>query len=353
MKTILSLIFAFCFTLTVSAQNELKSVNVDNVRFPFKERKMPRKPFNPPFFYYSPQVILHPSLKGIIAQQTLAERLFILDQRKAKQERDADMLVKITMQPIEIIDFKIGQRIDEYKDSRGEVVRTRVYWPEISYSFAATADIVNRRVNAVTSTYDIQSRKEVRTFISREFDDLRAAENYWAYNRALAMEEIIRNETVQAMDRLNAMLEKDFSFPIYNNSGLIKTINEKKHPENTALRRKSTSLVGILTKLDGNRALTVERVQPELEYFLNIPLRYTTDSKPDVRLRYVAYYNICRIYLFLEMPEKVEKWADLLFENGFDTKDRDRLVKDAETLRKTLSEGIGTYQFDPQDYFDR
>lgn len=353
MKTILSTLIFLCLATSTWAQSGVKSINVDNLRFSFQERMMPKKPFNPPFFYYSCQVMLHPSLKGNIGERELADRVGIVDQRKARSERDANMLVKVTMMPIEIIDYKVVRRVERRKDKYGEITHISFYSTEITYSFAASADIINWKTKTSVYGYDIQNRKEVRVFTTREFDEMRAAELYWGNNRALVMEEIVRGEAMQAIDRLNIMLEKDYSFLIHKNSGLIKTINEKKHPENQALRRKSNSLAATLTRLNGTVALRQEKIQSELDYFMRIPQRYTSDSKPDIRLRYVAYYNICRIYLFLEQPEEVERWANLLYENGFDIKDRDRLVKDAQDMRQTLDNGVGTMQFDPQNYFEQ
>lgn len=348
-KTILFL-FATLVTLSSFAQKEVKNVNVDNLRFSYKERNLPKKNFDPMFFYYTSQFLIHPSLEGVVGNKELADQLQIIDQRKAKNERGANMLVRVSMLPIEIIEFKVERRMEDIKNKRGETIRKRIYWLEVAYSFAASADIVDKKSSTIVSKYEIQNRKETRIFRGREYDNVQAAEIYWDNNEGLIMEEIIRAEMLGAVERLNVMLEKDYSFLISNKAGLIKTINEKNHPENQNLREKSSSLAATLTKLNGTHPLQLERVEDELNYFMRIPQRYQADTKPDIRLRYVAYYNICRIYLFLEQPKNVERWANLLYENGFDTKDRERLVKDAINLQQALNNPIGTLQFDPQDY---
>jgi hypothetical protein len=77
---------------------------------------------------------------------------------------------------------------------------------------------------------------------------------------------------------------------------------------------------------NNNREVLMSNFYRELflqaaSHFKSIPERYTDPkSKTDMNLRSAAYYNLCKIYLFLDEPENVAEYADLIFANGIDTK---------------------------------
>jgi hypothetical protein len=89
----------------------------------------------------------------------------------------------------------------------------------------------------------------------------------------------------------------------------------------------------------------------------NVSLRYgfkPTDPtlKADVRIRYAAWFNLCKIYYYLDEPESVAQYADKLFENGYDEKDGPKLKKEAEQLLASFQKtGIHTRHFNPDVYF--
>jgi regulatory protein YycI of two-component signal transduction system YycFG len=95
-----------------------------------------------------------------------------------------------------------------------------------------------------------------------------------------------------------------------------------------------------------------EKMRSLIDYYKSVPERYTTGHKADVRLRYAALFNICKIYLFMEEPEKVGSYADMLTENGYDTKDAVKLIQAADELQALFNKtGIRTRHFNPARYF--
>ena len=61
---------------------------------------------------------------------------------------------------------------------------------------------------------------------------------------------------------------------------------------------------------------------------------------------------MCRIYIYIDQPDKVKEYADLLLENGHDKKDAERLSKDAAKLKERLENSfIKASQFDTDSYF--
>jgi GH15 family glucan-1,4-alpha-glucosidase len=56
--------------------------------------------------------------------------------------------------------------------------------------------------------------------------------------------------------------------------------------------------------------------------------------------------------MFLDEPDNVYKYAKLIFENGEDTKDAERLRKDADEIKAKLSKtGVNIRHFYPDDFY--
>ena len=73
-------------------------------------------------------------------------------------------------------------------------------------------------------------------------------------------------------------------------------------------------------------------LQPLIEYFESLKTKYTEDNKGSKKIRYSAYYNLGKIYLYLDQPEKVIKEGEGLIANDYDKKDGSGLISDAEKL---------------------
>jgi len=335
-------------TCSVYAQ---KNVNVDNLRFAYWERLLPKKPQQPMFFYYSIEMDMPRSVKIHVDEGQLQDQLVIAGQRYTDDPKEGDMLVHLKMAPVNILNSTVKERVVESKSKSGEVTRTYYYWVEVNYNFEAQAVASISQVKK--EAYSLYNRVHTQAFKSQEYNTRKGASDYWNNNREVLVEQFTRECADNAIKKLTTSLSADFGFPIVKTSVLIKTINEKKHPENDLLRSKSSQLKATMEKLDGKTPLAKEDMKELIAYFKSIPERYTdTELKADVRLRYVAFYNLCRIYLFLDQPKNVKKWADLLFANGHDKKDAERLTEDAESLHKRLNQTIiKATQFDTEDYF--
>jgi predicted ATP-binding protein involved in virulence len=105
--------------------------------------------------------------------------------------------------------------------------------------------------------------------------------------------------------------------------------------------------------MSSDQVLTEDDVAEELQYFKELPTRYTDPKlKADVKLRYVGYYNVAKIYLYLDMPDKVAEYANLLFENGHDKGDAKKLNEDADKLKALFdSSEIKARHFSTDPYF--
>jgi len=78
-------------------------------------------------------------------------------------------------------------------------------------------------------------------------------------------------------------------------------------------------------------------LQPLIEYFESLKTKYPSDEKSHRKMRYSAYYNLAKIYYYLDQPDKVIKEAEALIANDYDPKDGKRLLEEAISLKNLFS----------------
>ena len=345
------LLFASMILFLSSAVFSQKSVNVDNLRLTYSERQLPQKQFNPPFFYYAVKIDLPQSIRNLVDERGLYEKIFIAGQRATYEPVGDDVIINAKMSPVIIVGNTVKERVVEKKQRDGKVTKDYFYLMEVVYNFEANA--VATKQGQVLNRYTMCSRTRNLTFKSTEYKTQKEASDFWRNNREVLIEQFTRECAENAVISLTSSLNSNFGFPIIRKSTLIKTINEKNHPENDILRANSYEIKSRMETLDGTTPMAEDEMSDLIEYFENIPNRYSnTSSKADIQLRYLAYFNLCRIYLFVNQPQKVKVWADLIIANGQDKKDGQTLKKEAEALIKRFDKWpFKTTQFDTDVYF--
>jgi hypothetical protein len=79
-----------------------------------------------------------------------------------------------------------------------------------------------------------------------------------------------------------------------------------------------------------------QKMQPVIDYFEKIKKEYITSDKEDRKMRYASYYNLAKIYIYLDEPEKAMAEAGALAMNDFDEKDGKMLQQAAVLLADKL-----------------
>jgi hypothetical protein len=345
----------FCLIALLAANSYAqKNVNIDNLRFTYTYRELPNRPLNPMFFYYYPVINIPNSMVQVSDIDYLYDRLRIDGQRKADVFSDDCVRVEVSMENIIFESTDIKEYVTEEKDKDGNVTeRKRSYSAIVTYTFAAYS--VTSYQGKDIAKYSLYTRFNPLKYESPYFRTSKEASEYWRNNRDNLKEKFTLELTQDVIQKVSTNLSSMLGFPIRQTNDLIKTINEKKHPENEAFRTASNQLKNKLEAITPNVPLQEEDVADLIEYYKNIPERYTDPSlKADVRLRYAAYYNLCKIYLYLEQPYNVKPYANLILSNGHDTGDCKKMIEAAEKLSERLnaSDIVKTRNFNPDDYFE-
>lgn len=352
-KTVLSLLLIL-FVANVFAQN---NVNVDNYRFNYTYRALPTKPQVPLFFYYGVYINMPNSVAQVVDVDMLYDQLIIEGQRRTDEIKQGDISVNLDMGFVEIVSSDVKEREGDSKDKdsqkRGKEKDNKYYSMVITYTFESKVVVTKNGKNI--DYYPLYNRINKQTFQTREYSSRRDLSEYWKNNRENLKEAFTRELVAASVSRAAARITSLYGFPTTKASDIIKTINEKKHPENIPFRAASDNLKLKLETINAYTPLLEDDVADLIDYYEGILKRYTDPKlNADIRLRYAALYNLCKIYLYLEQPENVKQYADLILENGYDKGDCKKMNEAAQKLDLLFnsSDRIKTRHFDPDIFFE-
>ncbi len=351
MKQLFLILLAVVCILPVSGQT--KNVNIDNVRLYVTTRNTPTKPLNPLFFHYNVELKATPSTRNRVDIEEVEEAIAIRGQKRTDKPLSDDVMVFVNLGNLVISDSGIDERKVEEKDKEGKV--TNVYYlykARVIYKFESSYKVMKGEEILIQG--EPYSPGSSNYHYSEEFGSRKDAADYWNNNRDVLISDFTRQVSMNTVKQLTERASSLFGFPVMRRYDIIKTIDEKKHNEQEAFRAASNALKEELESMTGEKGMNRERVDGLIEYFKSIPVKYTDPKlKADIRLRYAAYYNLCKIYLYLDEPDNVAPYADLILSNGHDKKDCERMKKVADELKPVLTRTeIKTRHFDPNQYFN-
>jgi hypothetical protein len=349
-------IFVLCFICLscLSGIAQTKSVDVDNVGFVYAYRALPVDQLDPIDFNYAVKVSFTGGAKNYVSVERMEDALSVAGQVKVTNPADALLTLELNLGNLIVTSSEVKERKEESKDKSGNVTTTYYYKVVVIYSFESSYQV--KKGTTVLMKGDLFSRSNPQNYTSQEYGTRKAAADFWNNNKETLVGDFYNSLSEQSAQRISSSVSSKYGFtPISGSRDIIKTIDEKKHNENAAFRAATNALQASLQAMTPEKPLDREKIDELIAYFKSIPEKYTDPKhKADVRLRYTAWFNLCKIYLYLDEPENVAQYADLIYPNGYDEKDGEKLNKAATELKAVFEKtGIHTRHFDPDEYFSR
>ncbi|MDR0560660.1 MAG: hypothetical protein LBG92_10865 [Prevotellaceae bacterium] len=344
---------SICCLFSLGGTAQTKNVDIDNVWFNFAFRTTPIEPQNPIRFAYFVNMNVSSVAKQNLQMDALRDAVRIEGQTRTAYADSALITLTLSIGDILIRSSNVVERREESKDKSGKVTVYNYYHTEIIYTFESSYKIEIR--DKAVRNIPIHSRSREIVYKTREYRTRKEAADYWNNNREVHLSTFYSNHTTETVDNMTAYLSERFGFPIH--TGLpkltLKTMDEKKHDENTNFRTEVNSLKETLEAATPNTPPDAAMKSIFTGYFKNILTKYTDPKrKADIRLRYAAYYNLCMIYLCFDEPEKVGEYADKLIANDYNKYEGEKMNDLAKELKAQFDRsGIRTRHFDPETFF--
>ena len=330
---------------------QTKNVDVDNVNLSYFYRSLPNQPQNPIHFEYATKVSSVGVAKNYISLEEIADAINMEGQIKVEKPNEALLTVELSLGNIIVRSSNVIERKSETKDKNGNVTNTYYFYKvEVLYNFETEYKVL--QAGKLVETGSALNGSSF-SFFSEEYSTRKAAADFWNNNKDTHISNFYINHAQQAAASLSSIISSQYGFRTRKKSDHIKTIDTKKHVENTPFRAATDALKAEIQAMTADKPMNRDMIDPLIEYFKSIPEKYTDPKlKSDVRLRYTAWWNLCKIYLYLDEPENVAQYANLIAPNGYDEKDGAKLKKEADELKAIFEKtGIHTLHFSPDEYF--
>jgi hypothetical protein len=323
------------FIVAIWSQSYAQKVDLDRFFIPVKYVSLPTKPIGFEYNTFSVQVTL----------SSLTSKLFTTDEIKGnfkiegfnRVEENGDIAILLRISDISITRTEVKSRIDEEKNKEGKVVSSKTYyWLEIDYLMASEADVINNMTKLSLTKYSLDKSDNKFTFKSSEFGSYSAARDSYALNKEVVLKNLINGRVKHYYTLMNEELTNFYGFKKISNTEQVWISGSKKHPETKAyeenfnVMKEAFSLMTFEAPVDQIK----EKIQPVIEYLNGLVKKYPADEKADKKMRYSAFYNLGKIYLFLDMPDEAIAQGNALIANDYDKIDGKWLVEQGNVLKE-------------------
>ena len=315
-----------------------RNVDLDKYNFSVQFRTLPAMHIDSTYRTYHVEVegskMMYSFLKDMAPENTVQL------QGWRKLNSQGHISIKIKLDDLLPESVSVKERIENIKDSKGQITGTRkLYWQEVVYTFAAIASISDYKGMHIMDQV-LADRGYKQVYKSPEFPIRQLAEGYFLLNSVTKTGELYRNCVVRAMHYLSDRLTDNFGFNDVTVNDHMWIIDSKKDPEYDDHRQAFRQLNDVLFSMSANSPIDQarEQLKPVIEYFDRLKNEYTSNSKHDRKIRYASYFNLAVLYYYLDDPQKMMKEANGLVLNDYDTRDGKAFEASAIRLKNLFQE---------------
>jgi hypothetical protein len=339
---------SFFTVLLLAACSCLQAQKVDLDKFIFTAayQEFPNAPIDTSYHTYSVSVtgstgtpaLGSPATSNQVNESDLIERISI--QGWKKLPKSAHVNINTAFEPVVMRNWEVKERVQLSKGKTDkDTIRTTYYHIEITYSFAATSEMKDYKGNSIWRE-EVVSPESKQVYKTQEFSSIIEATFYFKYQASTELEKMSRFAVESAMNKLNNSLSYNFGYYTRTVNDIMWILDSKKHPEYEAHRKAWLLARQSFFQMQPSQSVDEIRkmIDPAIAYFQRIPKKYNSNSKWDRKMRYASYFNLAKIYYYLDEPDASMNEAGNLIMNGYDAGDGKLLEQMAMNLKATFAQ---------------
>ena len=332
MKSLFTLLFTAFTILSIQAQR----VDLDKFNFTVSYRDFPNDPLPDEFKTYNIRIEASPSLGIGYSAQNLANEILIEGLKKV--EGTGHVTILLMMDDIVFEKTNTNERIHTSKDKDGNEVKKSYFSTELIYSFAARMSIYDYRGSTLINNRILFDRNNKRTYKTPEMSSADEATGYFAGKSTEIKASLAKQLTSGVISQTSDWLNAQYGYPVRRVNDILWILNNKRHSSYRDQQKAWNDFRDAIVYLNENEPVTKakEKLKPVIAYFEKAKKQYTASDRESRKMRYASYYNLAKIYIYLDEPEKAIIEADALAMNDFDEKDGRTLRAIAEALSEKM-----------------
>ena len=345
MKKIIFTLFAYLSCISLFAQR----VDLDRFNFTASYRDFPDEPLPASYKTFNVRIEAAPSLGLGYTAGTLENIIRIEGLKKVNGTGHITILAMLDDIVFEKSETK--ERIEIKKDKQGVEIRKSFFSTEMTYSFSARASVYDYKGNTILSNYILADREDKKIYKTPEYSNPIEALNGFN-NKILEIKSNLARQLVgNSIGNLNSLLNTRYGYSIQRVNDIFWVLNNKKHPEYGEQQKAWNNFKNAIVLMSPDEPLdkVKERMKPVIDYYEKVKTIYTGSDKEARKLRYASYYNLAKVYLYLDDPAAAIREADALAMNDYDESDGRTLRSIAENLDEQLKKNNTSTRHFPVD----
>lgn len=245
---------------------------------------------------------------------------------------------------IELLDFQKKaddiQKKGVTKKKKFETVDTayEVFTIVSNYSAVGNAKILYYSANSKTPLLNEKlSFSKIFSYNSVENRDLKYLQSENELNEKANFNNRLSEYVQNSLNQVKNKLNDKFGFAAINlNEQLLILVSKE---EGETYKTVIDQTVKKLSEMKPDVPITNLQtdLEPSIKYLESLKEKYSGSSKTHKTIRYSAYYNLAKIYLYLDQPEKTIIEGEALLKNGFKKEDGENLVEMGKKLQSKFN----------------
>jgi len=327
-----------CLLIISSLAGHAQAVDLDKYYFTATYRSLPTRPLDTSWRTYSVTYETGQLVKLAMKDDMLTDRIFIEGWKKLSA--NGHIVVKLKLEDVLVEKSEVKEREQILKDKNGKQTGVRkFYWVVLTYNYAAQTSITDYR-GGLVDEWSLMDRSVKHTFTSEEYPTRAQAEAFFAINALNVTSEIMRRVTNNICTRLSNELTTNYGFTELKINDFLWILDSRKHPEYDAHRNAFTLVKQAMFQMNANEPVDKirEMLQPAIAYFEKVKKNYSSNNRKQRKLRYASYFNLAKIYYYLDDPDAAMHQATGLVMNDFDARDGRALENAANNLKSLMEQ---------------
>jgi hypothetical protein len=332
MKKLFTLLAFVLFISVADAQR----VDLDRFNFNVSYRDFPENPLPEAYKTYNIRIEASPSL-GLGYSAKNFENTIQIEGLK-KVEGTGHITVLLMMDDIVFEKPETIEKVTTSKDKQGKEIKKSSFSTQLTYSFAARMSVYDYKGNTLLSNKILFDRDNKRVYKSPQASSADEAAAYYINKLNDIRSSIAGQLTTAIVAQSNQWLNDQYGFPERRVNDILWILNNKRHKAYKDQQKAWNDFKNAMAPMNANESLDKirQKMQPVIDYFEKVKKEYLTSDKDDRKMRYTSYYNLAKIYIYLDEPEKAMREADALAMNGYDERDGKALHLAATLLADKL-----------------
>jgi len=311
-------------------------VDLDRFNFLVSYRDFPENPLPEMYKTYNVRMEAAPSLGLGLAAENLTNDISIEGLKKVTGTGHITILL--------ILDDLVFEKpetietITTTKDKEGHEIKKSNFSTKVAYTFGARMSVYDYRGNTIVDNQVLFDRASQRFYQSPQTNSAEEASSYFNNKISEIRSNITNQLTLSVTAETNNWLNAQYGYPARRVNDILWILNNKRHKSYRDQQKAWNQFKEAIALANSDEPLdnVKKKMQPVIDYFENAKKQYVTSSKEDRKMRYASYYDLAKIYLYLDEPEKAMTEADALAMNDFDERDGRALRQEALVLQNKL-----------------